>query len=81
MSLKDKVDKYLKDNFEAIESSRNDSDFRWTSITAKIDKALNSDYVRNRFAKIRKAKGVYNSNSLNFSLKEDLAIQKQTVLR
>lgn len=71
ISIKDKVDKYLKENFETIENSRNDSDFRWSSVTSKIDKALNSDYVRNRFAKIRKAKGVYNSNSLNFSLKED----------
>jgi len=71
MSLKDKVDKYLKDNFEAIESSRNDSDFRWTSVTANIDKALDSNYVRNRFAKVRKAKGVYSSTHLNFSLKED----------
>ena len=69
MSLKDKVDKYLKDNFEAIESSRNDSDFRWTSVTANIDKALDSNYVRNRFAKVRKAKGVYSSTNLNFSLK------------
>jgi len=71
MSLKEKVDKYLKDNFEAIESSRNDSDFRWTSVTANIDKALDSNYVRNRFAKLRKAKGVYSSTHLNFSLKED----------
>lgn len=71
MSLKEKVDKYLKDNFEAIESSRNDSDFRWTSVTANIDKALDSNYVRNRFAKVRKAKGVYSSTHLNFSLKED----------
>jgi predicted phosphodiesterase len=71
MSLKDKVDKYLKENFDTIESSRTDSDFRWTSVTANIDKALDSNYVRNRFAKIRKAKGVYNSNSFNYLLKED----------
>ena len=71
MSLKDRVDKYLKENFDTIESSRTDSDFRWTSVTANIDKALDSNYVRNRFAKIRKAKGVYNSNPFNYLLKED----------
>jgi predicted phosphodiesterase len=71
MSLKDKVDKYLKDNFEAIESSRTDSDFRWSNIAYSIDRDLEGEYVRNRFAKIRKAKGVYSSTHLNFSLKED----------
>lgn len=71
MSLKDKVDKYLKDNFEAIESSRTDSDFRWSNIAYSIDRDLEGEYVRNRFAKVRKAKGVYSSTHLNFSLKED----------
>ena len=71
MSLKDKVDKYLKDNFEAIESSRNDSNFRWSNIAYSIDRDLEGEYVRNRFAKVRKAKGVYSSTHLNFSLKED----------
>lgn len=71
MSLKDKVDKYLKENFDTIESSRTDSNFRWSNIAYSIDRDLEGEYVRNRFAKVRKAKGVYSSTHLNFSLKED----------
>ena len=54
MNIKEKVDCYLKGNFDSVETQRNTEGFRWITIAKKIDKTVAPNYVRDRFLKLRK---------------------------
>ena len=54
MHLKETVDEFLQTNFEQIENWRQTlPNFRWKLIADEVGEGLSSEYVRNRFRKIR----------------------------
>jgi len=57
MSIKTTVDQFLYENYEKIEQERLENpNFRWKTISDLLGVELSSDYVRNRFRKIRQFK-------------------------
>lgn len=57
MNIKNTVDQFLFENYEKIEQDRlNNLQFRWKTISDLLGVNLSSDYVRNRFRKIRQFK-------------------------
>jgi hypothetical protein len=54
MNLKQKVDAFLLENYAFIEDWRTkDTQFRWSLVASEIGEGLSSEYIRNRFRKIR----------------------------
>lgn len=61
-NLKEEVDTYLINHYKEIEKIRGNSDFRWKDIATKINKDLTGEYLRNRYIKLRKKKGILDSS-------------------
>jgi hypothetical protein len=61
MNTKNKVDEFLRSNFEEIETLRHLPNFRWLDIALKINignkQNPDSEYVRSRFSKLRRKIG------------------------
>lgn len=86
MGNKEKVDKYLSENFDKIQKLKEFSpnNFRWQLVADSITEGLNKDYVRHRFNKLRKNSGVISVVSTTspnkfqyFSGKEDKTTGKK----
>jgi hypothetical protein len=54
MTIKQKVDKYLKDNYGDVVFETKIKGFRWQKIADKIGKDINKDFVKDRWKVVKK---------------------------
>ena len=54
MTIKQKVDKYLKDNYGDVVFETKVKGFRWQTIADKIGKDINKDVVKDRWKVVKK---------------------------
>lgn len=54
MTIKQKVDKYLKDNYGDVVFETKIKGFRWQTIADKIGKDINKDVVKERWKVVKK---------------------------
>jgi hypothetical protein len=54
MTIKQKVDKYLKDNYGDVVFETKIKGFRWQTIADKIGKDINKDVVKDRWKVVKK---------------------------
>jgi hypothetical protein len=54
MTIKQKVDKYLKDNYGDVLFETKVKGFRWQKIADKIGKDINKDFVKDRWKVVKK---------------------------
>ena len=54
MTIKQKVDKYLKDNYSDVIFETKVKGFRWQTIADKIGKDINKDVVKDRWKVVKK---------------------------
>jgi hypothetical protein len=54
MTIKQKVDKYLKDNYGDVVFETKVKGFRWQKIADKIGKDINKDFVKDRWKVVKK---------------------------
>ena len=54
MTIKQKVDKYLKDNYSDVIFETKIKGFRWQTIADKIGKDINKDVVKDRWKVVKK---------------------------
>lgn len=61
MTIKQKVDKYLKDNYGDVVFETKIKGFRWQTIADKIGKDINKDVVKERWKVVKKKMEAENS--------------------
>lgn len=54
MTIKQKIDKYLKDNYSDVVFETKVKGFRWQTIADKIGKDINKDVVKERWKVVKK---------------------------
>ena len=54
MTIKQKVDKYLKDNYSDVIFETKVKGFRWQTIADKLGKDINKDVVKDRWKVVKK---------------------------
>jgi hypothetical protein len=54
MTIKQKIDKYLKDNYGDVLFETKVKGFRWQKIADKIGKDINKDFVKDRWKVVKK---------------------------
>jgi hypothetical protein len=71
MTIKQKVDKYLKDNYEDVVFETKIKGFRWQKIADKIGKDINKDVVKERWKVVKKKMEVENTKLTSEAIKRN----------
>lgn len=61
MTIKQKIDKYLKDNYSDVVFETKVKGFRWQTIADKIGKDINKDVVKERWKVVKKKMEDFNN--------------------
>ena len=70
MTIKQKVDKYLKDNYGDVLFETKVKGFRWQKIADKIGKDINKDFVKDRWKVVKKKIEVENNTKTSQFISE-----------